>query len=82
MIAAKLNRAKGPARLVLPLRGLSNVDRAGGVFEDAEARDALFDALRKHIDPHIPRLELDMHINDPAFGRALASALIAISPRA
>jgi uncharacterized protein (UPF0261 family) len=63
---------------MLPLRGLSNVDRAGGVFEDEEARGALFAALRKALRSHIPCLELDMHINDPAFGRALASELIAV----
>lgn len=82
LIASKLNRAKGPARLMLPLRGLSNVDRAGGPFEDVEARGALFDALRKTLDPAIPCIELDLHINDAAFGRALASELIAISPKA
>lgn len=82
LIASKLNRAKGPARLVLPLRGLSNVDRPGGPFEDAEARCVLFDTLRKALDPFVPRIELDLHINDAAFGRALASELIAISPKA
>lgn len=82
LIATKLNRAKGPARLMLPLRGLSNVDRAGGVFEDAEARGALFEALRKELDPAIPCIELDLHINDPAFGQALASELIAICRKA
>lgn len=78
LIASKLNRAKGPARLMLPLRGLSNVDRAAGIFEDEEARGTLFETLRKELEPRIPCIELDMHINDPTFGRALASELIGI----
>jgi uncharacterized protein (UPF0261 family) len=76
LIAGKLNKAKGPARVMLPLRGLSNVDRAGGVFEDAEARGELFAALRKKLDPAVACIELDLHINDPAFADAAAQTLL------
>jgi uncharacterized protein (UPF0261 family) len=60
------------------MRGLSNVDRAGGVFEDKEARGALFTALREKLNPKVKCIEMDLHINDPEFGRALASDLISL----
>jgi uncharacterized protein (UPF0261 family) len=78
LIAAKLNRARGPTHILLPMRGLSNVDRAGGVFEDEEARCALFTALRENLNPQVKCIEMDLHINDPEFGRALASDLISL----
>jgi uncharacterized protein (UPF0261 family) len=78
LIAAKLNRARGPTHILLPLRGFSNVDRAGGVFEDEEARCMLFTALREKLQPQVKCVEVDLHINDPEFGRALASDLISL----
>lgn len=76
IIAAKLNMATGPVRLVLPLRGISALDRAGGEFEDEQARRALFGALRDNLDPKIECVEMDLHINDPEFGSALAADLV------
>jgi uncharacterized protein (UPF0261 family) len=78
LIATRLNSALGPTRILLPMRGLSNVDRAGGVFEDEGARATLFSALRQKLEPHVACIEMDLHINDPAFGRALAAELIGL----
>ena len=78
LIAVKLNLAQAPVRILLPLRGLSNVDRAGGVFEDQVARSALFAALRETLSPRVQCIEMDLHINDPEFGQALAASLVAL----
>jgi uncharacterized protein (UPF0261 family) len=78
IIAAKLNMAKGPVRVLLPMRGISALDRVGGEFEDQEARHALFGALRDHLNPAIACVEMDLHINDPEFGTALAADLIGL----
>lgn len=45
-IARKLAAARGPAAILLPLRGVSALDRAGQPFDDPAARAALFDAIR------------------------------------
>jgi uncharacterized protein (UPF0261 family) len=78
IIASKLNMATGPARVLLPMRGISALDRAGGEFEDQNARYALFGALRDHLDPVIACVEMDLHINDPEFGNALAADLLGL----
>jgi len=75
-IAEKLNLANGPVVLMLPLKGVSAIDREGEPFYDPKANKALFDSLRKHIDSKIKLVELDLHINDPAFGEAAASQLL------
>ena len=75
-IAEKLNLAKGPVTLVLPLRGVSMIDKEGEPFYDAEADAKLFDSLKEHVDPGtVDIVELDVHINDPAFGKTIADHL-------
>jgi uncharacterized protein (UPF0261 family) len=74
-IARKLNAARGPVTLFLPLRGVSLIDTEGQVFCDPEADRALFDALRETLDPGADVRELDTDVNDPAFARAMADTL-------
>jgi uncharacterized protein (UPF0261 family) len=77
IIARKLNAAKGPTTLLLPLRGVSALDRDGQPFHDPEADAALFDALRRHLEGRVTLVELDHHINDPEFADAVAKRLLA-----
>ena len=74
-IARKLNAARGPVTLFLPLRGVSLIDTEGQVFWDPEADRALFDALRETLDPSVDVRELDTDVNDPAFAWAMADTL-------
>ncbi|HRO12526.1 Tm-1-like ATP-binding domain-containing protein [Amaricoccus sp.] len=80
-IAAKLNAATGPVRLLIPERGVSALDVAGGPFHDPAASAALFDTLEAEIaatpDRRVERLPL--HINDPAFADALVAAYRSIT---
>jgi len=66
-IAEKLNRAKGPVKVFIPLKGFSFPDREGHPHWEPEGNQALVDALKKHLGPRIPVIELDAHINDPGF---------------
>lgn len=77
LIAAKLNRATGPTTVLLPLGGVSALDRPGQPFHDPDADAALFAALRRDLAPHVVVRELEAHINDPAFADAIADALLA-----
>ncbi|MCK6446435.1 MAG: Tm-1-like ATP-binding domain-containing protein [Planctomycetes bacterium] len=76
-LAQKVARSRGPARIVLPRRGVSAIDREGQSFDDPTARRALFDAIHAHAGQTRVE-ELDMHINDPAFADALANALLSL----
>lgn len=76
-IAGQLNQAGGPVTLLLPLKGVSMIDTEGQPFYDPQADRALFDSLREHIDAgRVSLKELDLHINDPAFARAVADELL------
>jgi uncharacterized protein (UPF0261 family) len=79
IIATKLNAATGPTALFLPLKGVSMIDDDGGSFWSPEADAALFDAIRATIDrSKVELVELDLHINDPAFADAMTDRLAAM----
>lgn len=72
MMAEKLNNAPAAkTHVLLPLQGVSALDKDHGPFRDAEADEALFDALRRGL--RCPVEEVDAHINDISF--ALTAAL-------
>ncbi|MFC7131273.1 Tm-1-like ATP-binding domain-containing protein [Haloferax chudinovii] len=75
IIAEKLNAATGPTALALPLGGVSMLDAEGEEFHDPEADDALFDALRDHLDDDVEVIESPANINDDEFARTLAKAI-------
>jgi uncharacterized protein (UPF0261 family) len=82
IIAGKLNAARGPVKLFLPLRGLSAIDAEGKPFHDPAARGALYDALERNLDRRrVELIKLDNHINDPEFAEAMAGGLLALMKR-
>jgi uncharacterized protein (UPF0261 family) len=75
-IARKLNAAKGPVTLFVPLDGVSLIDAEGQPFHDPEADKALFGALRENLDAEKVELrEVRANVNDPEFARAMAERL-------
>ena len=74
-IAEKVSGARGPASIMLPLSGVSAIDREGEVFDDPDARGALFDAIRQY-PAEVELIELPFHINDPEFAEACARRLV------
>jgi len=78
VIAEKLNRARGPLTVFVPLKGVSLIAAEGEVFYDPAADEALFGALREHLNPEVDVRELDLDINDPAFAQAMADRLDAL----
>jgi uncharacterized protein (UPF0261 family) len=75
-IARKLNGAGAPTVLFVPLRGVSAIDVEGQPFHDRAADDALFAALREHVDRgRVEVHEVEADVNDPAFATALADRL-------
>jgi uncharacterized protein (UPF0261 family) len=79
IIAGKLNKTTGPTALFVPLKGVSMIDAEGQPFHAPEADQALFAALRQHLDrSKVELVELDCHINDPEFADAMANGLSAM----
>jgi uncharacterized protein (UPF0261 family) len=74
-IARKLNAARGPVSVFVPLGGLSMIDVPGQPFHDPPADAALVGALRADLRPGIELVELELDINDPAFAQAMAARL-------
>jgi len=78
IIASKLNAAKGPLTVFVPLRGVSMIDVVDKPFYDAEADAALMGELRAGLRPDVELVEVDTDINDPAFATAMAERLDAL----
>lgn len=78
VMAERLNAARGPVAVFVPLRGWSVYGAPDGPLHDPEADAALVRALGEHLDARIPVHRLDLHINEPAFADACADALLAM----
>jgi uncharacterized protein (UPF0261 family) len=76
IFAEKLNAARGPARVLIPLGGFSMLDRPGERFWDPEADAAFVTALRADLRPEIAVETMDANINDPQFADRAAALLL------
>jgi len=74
--AVKLNRANGPVTVLIPLHGVSAIDKLGGPFYSQEALNAYRRVLKAELDPTIRLVELDAHINDEIFARVAVDLLM------
>ena len=77
-MADKVNAARGAVEVFVPRHGVSELDAPGKVFYDKEADAALFHALHGQVAWPVVLREMPCHINDPAFGLALAASLHAL----
>jgi uncharacterized protein (UPF0261 family) len=78
ILASKINESTAPVTVLIPLKGVSQLDSPGGDFWLPEADDALFSAIKQTLRPDIPVIELDLNINDPAFADRAAAELQAL----
>jgi len=81
VVAQKLNRAKGPTRVFIPLKGFSYPDREGLPHWEPEGNQAFIDSLKAHLNPSIPWVELNAHINDPEFIDPVTEAFLLMMKR-
>jgi uncharacterized protein (UPF0261 family) len=72
MIARAANESRAPVAVLIPLRGVSQLDSPGGAFWDPEADSACFAAIKADLRPDIPLVELDANINDAVFAERAA----------
>lgn len=78
ILAEKVNAYTGPVAVLLPLKAVSVISAAGKPFHDAAADAALFAAVREHLNPGIPLVEVDAEINDGEFAKACAETLLGL----
>jgi uncharacterized protein (UPF0261 family) len=78
VFARKINKTRGRASFLLPLKGLSRFDREGEIFWWPEADRAFFTALEKNIDNRISVEKVDCHINDEIFARKAVEMLLSM----
>ena len=83
LYAEKINKAKGPLKLVVPLRGWSSLDREGSILYDPVEDRIFIEELKKHVTVPLPIEEVDCNLEDFETAVALVNALVGFmeSPR-
>jgi uncharacterized protein (UPF0261 family) len=76
ILAEKVNASTGPVTVLIPRRGISVISAPEQPFHDPDADEALFSAMKSHLDARIPVVEMETTINDPAFADACAKTLL------
>ena len=72
LVAERLNEAKGPTSVVIPLVGWVEGDRhPKSPLHDPEGGEAFSEALKSNLKPGLKVIELDCHVNDPQFSEAV-----------
>lgn len=75
-IAEKASASRGPTAILIPLKGVSAIDKEGAPFWNPPSDQALFQSIRNWVGPWVKVIELDMHINDPAFAQTATKTLL------
>jgi uncharacterized protein (UPF0261 family) len=80
LMAERLNAATGPASVLFPTRGFSELSREGAPFHDPAADSALRASLTEHLRPGIDLELVDCNINDEEFAEALVARVAEYTP--
>lgn len=74
VVAEKLNRAKGPVKFLIPLKGWSSLSRPGGPLHEPETDKVFVDELKNNLKPEIEVRTFDVDLNDPLFAEEVVEA--------
>ena len=74
-VAERLSQTTGPATIMIPQRGFSQLNIKGGPLFDPEADQGFIEGMTAVGAGILAVTELDMHINDPAFAEAVSAEL-------
>jgi len=90
-IATKANASTGPTAIIIPHKGFSALDRAGGIkrtridgtiageWHDPDANKALIESIKKHLDTRkVQCVDVSAHINDSAFAEKAVDLLVSM----
>ncbi|MCY3834597.1 MAG: Tm-1-like ATP-binding domain-containing protein [Chloroflexi bacterium] len=74
-VAERLSQTTGPATVMIPQRGFSQLNIEGGPLFDPQADQGFIEGLMAASAGKLSIAELDLHINEPAFAEAVATEL-------
>ena len=74
-VARKLNKAKGPVKFLIPLRGWSTLTTEGAPLYEPATDKVFTEEIKKHLRPEIDLRELDVELNSDEFAKACVDAL-------
>ncbi len=75
LYAEKINKAKGPLKLVVPLKGWSSIDREGSALYDPEQDRLFIRELKKGLRVEADIQEVDANLEDLETAQALVEGL-------
>jgi uncharacterized protein (UPF0261 family) len=75
LYAEKINKAKGPIKLVVPLKGWSSLDREGSILYDPEEDQIFIEELKKHLRVPLEIEEVDRNLEDIETAKVLVKSL-------
>jgi uncharacterized protein (UPF0261 family) len=75
LYAEKINKAKGPIKLVVPLRGWSSLDREGSILYDPEEDRLFIEELKKNLRVPLDIEEVDCNLEDVETAKVLVESL-------
>jgi uncharacterized protein (UPF0261 family) len=78
LYAEKINKAKGPIKLVVPLRGWSSLDYEGSPLYAPEEDRLFIEELKKNLTRDLEIEELDSNLEDLQTAEALVNSLDAL----
>ena len=76
LYAEKINKAKGPIKLVVPLRGWSSLDGEGSILYDPQEDQIFIEELKKHLKVPLEIEEVDCNLEDLDTAKALVNSLV------
>jgi uncharacterized protein (UPF0261 family) len=75
LMAERLNRGRGPVKVLLPLRGWSEADKEGEPLYDPDGNRAFGGEFKKLLKPEIEVIEIDAHLNEPLYAETAVALL-------
>jgi len=77
-MAEKLNKARGPVKVIIPLGGWSAVDKKGTDFYDGELDRVFTGELKKKLRPDIEVIEAEGDMDTPEFAQEIVKVFDSI----
>lgn len=78
LVVERLNQAKGPVTVLLPLRGMRLDTQPGQRLYDPEVDEAILNVFRSGLDQRIRLIEVDANLTDMTFSKVAADEMLAL----
>lgn len=74
LYAEKLNKTKGPVKLLVPLKGWSSIDGEGTILYDPVEDRIFVEELKRLLKPKVKVIEVDCNLEDHEFAQAVVDS--------